>query len=663
VETNQIDRLLEEIAALRNALEIERARTVRPEISLDRAQWLASMLEHSPDTICILDRDGNMLYLNHTPTGRELASYVGRKAVDFMPQEGQALWQSCFDRAWGSGQPQQVEIPSTENFWWNVRLVPIRPGAGAGRKAEPTFVLGIGTDVTERKRAEQALALKDQQLRVALEGSGMGQWQWDLAHDRGSWDPTTRKILGLGDAPDLNYKAFLDRVHPEDRRRVRTHFERALATGECPAFEHRIHTPDGTERWVLLLAKVVPDESGKPTHLLGGLLDISQERRGQVEKQRAQKLEALGQLAGGVAHDFNNLLVAIMGNIQIASAKRGDVERAQLLNEALSACSRAAELTKQLLAFGRRQHIHEHPLDVHALLDDTLRLLRRLVPETIAIELLKAHKLPRVLGDRGQLEQVIVNLCINARDAMTPSGGRLVLETEQVVINGKFRESHPWARPGRYVLVSVSDTGMGIPPENIDRIFEPFFTTKEMGTGLGLSSAYGVVKQHGGLLHVYSEPDNGTTFKVYLPVAERDAAEVGPKIEEPVRGGTETILLAEDEAPVRRVVKLILSEAGYKVIEAANGAVAVELFKATPDAIDLVLLDAVMPEKSGSQAAAEIHAIKPDIALVLSSGYSDVLASDPTAVADLAFLAKPYEPDTLLRVVRRVLDSKHGDPS
>jgi two-component system, cell cycle sensor histidine kinase and response regulator CckA len=660
VETNQIDRLLEEIAALRGALELERARAVRPEAALDRAQWLASMLEHSPDTICILDRDGYMLYLNRTPPGRELASYVGRKAVEFMPQEGQALWQSCFDRAWASGQPQQVEIPSTEHFWWNVRLVPIRPGTGATHQSEPTFLLGIGTDVTERKRAEQALALKDQQLRVALEGSGMGQWQWDLAHDRGNWDQTTRKILGLGDVPDLNYKAFLDRVHPEDRRRVRTHFERALATGECPAFEHRVHLPDGTERWVLLLAKVVMGESGKPTHLLGGLLDISQERRGQVEKQRAQKLEALGQLAGGVAHDFNNLLVAIMGNIQIASSKRADTERAQFLNEALSACSRAAELTKQLLAFGRRQHIHEHPLDVHAMLDDTLRLLRRLVPETIAMELLKARKLPRVLGDRGQLEQVIVNLCINGRDAMMPGGGRLVLETEQVVINGKFRESHPWARPGRYVLISVSDTGSGIPPENLDRIFEPFFTTKEMGTGLGLSSAYGVVKQHGGLLHVYSEPDNGTTFKVYLPVAERDAAEVGPKIEEPVRGGTETILLAEDEAPVRRVVKLILSEAGYRVIEAANGAVAVDLFKATPDSIDLVLLDAVMPEKSGSQAAAEIHAIKPDIALVLSSGYSDVLATDPTAIADLAFLAKPYEPDTLLRVVRRVLDSKHG---
>ena len=383
----------------------------------------------------------------------------------------------------------------------------------------------------------------------------------------------------------------------------------------------------------------------------------AERQRLEAQLHRTRRMESLGQLAGGVAHDFNNLLVAIMGNIQIGSAKTNDLERAQFLNEALSACSRAAELTKQLLAFGRRQHIHEHPLDVHALLDDTLRLLRRLVPETIAIELLKARQLPRVLGDRGQLEQVIVNLCINARDAM-PTGGRLVLETEQVVINGKFRETHPWARPGRYVLISVSDTGTGIAPEHIDRIFEPFFTTKEMGTGLGLSSAYGVVKQHGGLLHVYSEPDNGTTFKVYLPVAERDAAEVGSKIEEPVRGGTETILLAEDEAPVRRVVKLILTEAGYTVIEAANGAVAVELFSKTPDAIDLVLLDAVMPEKSGSQAAAEIHAIKPDVALVLSSGYSDVLATDPTAIADIAFLAKPYEPDTLLRVVRRTLDTK-----
>ena len=643
---------------MRGALERERAR--KPEIDLDRAQWLGQILNHSPDTITIIDRDGVMLYLSRVPPGDGLDMYVGKKAVEFMPPEGRTAWQAAFDRTWETGAVQLVEMPSNGDVWWNVRLVPIRKlGAPEDECSELSYVMGIGSDVTEIKRAERALALKEHQLRVALEGSGMGQWQWDLVADRGSWDETTRSILGLGATADLSYKAFLDRVHPEDRRRVRAHFERALSTGECPPFEHRVHLPDGTERWVLLVGKVVFAEQGKAKHVLGGLLDITQERRGQVEKQRAQKLEALGQLAGGVAHDFNNLLVAIMGNIQIASDKESDAERGQFLNEALSACSRAAELTKQLLAFGRRQHIHEHPLDVHMLLDDTLRLLRRLVPETITIELLKGHKLPRVLGDRGQLEQVIVNLCINARDAM-PAGGRLVLETEQVVINGKFRDTHPWARPGRYVLISVSDTGTGIPPEHLDRIFEPFFTTKEMGTGLGLSSAYGIVKQHGGLLHVYSEPNNGTTFKVYLPVAERDAAEVGPKIEEPVRGGAETILLAEDETAVRRVVKLILSEAGYAVIEAANGAIAVELFKAKASQIDLVLLDAVMPEKSGSQAAAEIHAIRPDVALVLSSGYSDVLASDPTAAADLAFLAKPYEPDTLLRVVRRTLDAKHN---
>jgi PAS domain S-box-containing protein len=387
LEANQIDRLLEEIAALRGALEAERARTARPEVALDRAQWLASMLEHSPDTITILDRAGYMLYLNRSPTGQALTTYVGKLAIDYMPEDGRAAWSAAFERAWQTGEPQHVEIQSTLELWWSVRLVPIHPQREPGMPAEPTCVLGIGTDVTERRRAEQALLLKEQQLRLALEGSGMGQWQWDIERDRGTWDPTTRKILGLGDAPDLNYKAFLDRVHPEDRRRVRTTFERALASGECPAFEHRIHLPDGTERWVLIVAKVVFGDGGKATHVLGGLLDITQERRGQVEKQRAQKLEALGQLAGGVAHDFNNLLVAIMGNIQIASSKKDDVERLQFLSEALGACSRAAELTKQLLAFGRRQHIHERPLDVHSLLDDTLRLLRRLVPESIAIEL------------------------------------------------------------------------------------------------------------------------------------------------------------------------------------------------------------------------------------------------------------------------------------
>ncbi len=651
MEANRIDRLLEEIAALRRALELERGRGATSMLDIDQAQWLAGILAHSPDIISILDFEARILYINRTVAPQTMATVLGRDSAEFVPESHRTLFREAVARAWDSGEVQLVEVFSVGDFWWSTRLAPIREGG------QSVCILSIATDITERKRTEQALALKEHQLGLALEGSGMGEWDWDITRDRARWDRTTRRILGFTlDGPAPRYAAFIERVHPDDRTRVRLHVDRALTTGTCPALEHRVLLPDGTERWVLVIAKAMLDSNGQATRMLGGLLDITQERRGQVERQRAQKLEALGQLAGGVAHDFNNLLVAIMGNIQIAGLRTQVEERAMYLGEALDACSRAAELTKQLLAFGRRQHIHEHPLDVHTLLDDTLRLLRRLVPETIAIDFIKAHKLPRVLGDRGQLEQVIVNLCINARDAMA-NGGRLVLETELVVINGKFRESHPWARPGRYVLISVSDTGVGILPELVDRIFEPFFTTKELGTGLGLSSAYGIVKQHAGLLHVYSEPGNGSTFKVYLPIAERNAAEVGPKIEEPVRGGCETILLAEDEAPVRKVVALILSEAGYTVMQATNGAQAVELFRASPSEIDLVLLDAVMPEKSGAQAASEIRALRPNIALILSSGYSDVLASDPKAISDLAFLAKPYEPDMLLRVVRRTLDA------
>jgi CheY-like chemotaxis protein len=245
---------------------------------------------------------------------------------------------------------------------------------------------------------------------------------------------------------------------------------------------------------------------------------------------------------------------------------------------------------------------------------------------------------------------------VNARDAM-PNGGRLVIETELVLVNGRYRETHPWVRQGRYVLVSVSDTGVGIPAEALDHVFEPFYTTKAHGSGLGLATAYGVVRRHGGFMHVYSEVGQGTTFKVYLPVAARDAADVGSKVEGPVSGGSETILVAEDEPRVRAVVVRILERAGYRVVTAEDGEQAVAKFADAPE-VDLVLLDAVMPNKSGAEALAEIRAKEPDVVAILCSGYSDSLANVSELGEGVTFLAKPYEPDELLRVVRRQLDSR-----
>lgn len=329
----------------------------------------------------------------------------------------------------------------------------------------------------------------------------MGQWCWNVARDEVTWDAAAKRIFGFDQGrEDITYATFLDRVHPEDVERVKEHVAAALQTGLYPDLESRIVLPGGIERWALMIGRVLHDADGKPTDLIGGIVDITQSKANEAQLRRTEKLEAIGQLAGGVAHDFNNLLVAIMGNVELARRIDDPSLRDAHLSESLLACSRAADLTRQLLAFGRKQQLLETELDVNEVIADTMKLLRRLLPSSIA-DIESASEGGTVLGDRGQLEQVLVNLCVNARDAM-PDGGRLMIHVAERELEPRHRESHPWARPGRHVVVSVRDSGTGISPEVIDRVFEPFFTTKPHGTGLGLASAYGIVKQHGGVLRV-----------------------------------------------------------------------------------------------------------------------------------------------------------------
>lgn len=501
---------------------------------------------------------------------------------------------------------------------------------------------------------DRALICARQERDLALEASGIGLWRLNLARNEVTWDDVAREMLGRpGNTESARAEDLLMLVHPEDQATVREHGERTHATGRYADISFRIVRGERT-RWILCKGKVLQGPDGRPAEWLGGLLDVTCSRELDSDRGRIQKLEAVAQLAGGVAHEFNNLLLAIMGNLEMAKRASGD-KRALLVDQAMVACVRAADLTRELLAFGRREPLPDTLIDCNELLDETAQTLRLVLPKDIKLDLLCAHRLPLVLADRAQLQQVISNLCTNARDAM-PGGGRLVVESETVVINSQFRESHPWARPGRYVLLSVTDTGTGIPVSEIDRVFDPFFTSKESGSGLGLASVYGIVKRHGGLVHVYSEVRKGTTFKVYLPVSERQASVVGTKLEEPVRGGTETILVAEDEEPVRGVVVRVLASAGYRVLEARDGVEAVDLFTAHLTEVDLVLMDSVMPRRAGAEAVGQIRSLAPDAKIIISSGYTESMGADGLAGPAVQFLAKPYDPDALLRVIRRTLD-------
>jgi CheY-like chemotaxis protein len=372
-------------------------------------------------------------------------------------------------------------------------------------------------------------------------------------------------------------------------------------------------------------------------------------------------MEAIGRLAGGVAHDFNNLLTAINGYTALALRRTEDESSIKpYLEEVQKAGERAANLTRQLLAFGRKQILQPVSLDLNNIVSDMNKMLRRLIGEDISLTAKLANGLRTIKADPGQIEQVLVNLVVNARDAM-PHGGSLTIETTNVDLDGEYARTHVGVSPGTYVMLAVSDTGTGMTEEVRAQIFEPFFTTKDKGkgTGLGLSTVYGIVQQSGGSIWVYTEPNQGTSFKVYLPqgevateIQERKAAE------EKIARGSETVLLVEDEDVVRGLAAHILEDAGYRVIKARGGDEAIQLCAQETDAIDLLLTDVVMPEKSGKDVADRLTSMRPRLKVLFMSGYTDeAIVNHGVLDVGIQFIQKPFTPLALSKKVREVLDS------
>jgi two-component system cell cycle sensor histidine kinase/response regulator CckA len=393
-------------------------------------------------------------------------------------------------------------------------------------------------------------------------------------------------------------------------------------------------------------------------------LQDSEERRKrkQMERQlqQLQKFEAIGKLAGGIAHDFNNVIGAILGWAELgcAEAQAGTVlhDRFQKI---LNQSQFAARLTSQLLAFARCQVLQPRNIDLNALVLEGASLLRRLIGEKIEVRVVAAPNLRVALADPTQIEQVLMNLCLNARDAM-PDGGRLILETQNSEIDAEYCRLHPYARPGGYILLVVSDTGVGMDAETTTRVFEPFFTTKETGkgTGLGLATVYGIVKQHGGFIHLYSEPGKGTTFRIYIPAGGAAAEPRGARRDEQIPKGTETILLAEDNEGLREAAKEMLERLGYRVVPASNGTEAVQIFTDNPGQFDLIILDVVMPKMTGPAAFSQMTAVRPDLRFIFSSGYTAEGASlTPMTQQGASILQKPYSLKSLAQTVRAILDS------
>jgi nitrogen-specific signal transduction histidine kinase len=389
--------------------------------------------------------------------------------------------------------------------------------------------------------------------------------------------------------------------------------------------------------------------------------DVTEKTEMERQLQTAQRMESVGTLAGGIAHDFNNALTGIFGFGEMLRLRvAGDEEALHDLDEIQRCAERAATLTRQLLTFARRQIIDPVNLDLNTLVANLMKLVGKVVGEQIEVKTSFGKSVPTIHADLGQVEQVVMNLCLNARDAM-PKGGRLLVETEDAYLEAEHVRQNPYLRTGRYSLLVVSDTGIGMDEKTRERVFEPFFTTKgpDKGSGLGLAMVYGIVKQHDGFIHLYSEPGKGTTFKVYFPAVEAHP-DVIPEIpkEGRILGGAETILLAEDEEALRALVERTLRELGYTVLVARNGEEAVEIFGQNKG-IDLAVLDVVMPRKGGKEAFELMYKQNPRLKVIFMSGYSaDSIHDTFVLIAGLPFLPKPFGPTILARKVREVLDTR-----
>ncbi len=534
-----------------------------------------------------------------------------------------------------------------------------------GPDGRPRRMIGAMLDITARKESEQALRDSEERLRMALDGGQIGTWEWDLRTDSIRWGGHAARVFdfGPGSYPGT-FEEFLALVHAEDRPGFEDAMRQAMASGVPLEIEFRADRRQPDARWVAAQGQAYTDERGQPARMLGVIQDVTERKRLESQFLQAQKMEGIGRLAGGVAHDFNNLLTAILGYVEMAGNKlSGDNLAHEYFSSIRHAAERGASLTKQLLAFARRQITEPRVVDLNVLVLQMQDLLRRVIGEDVELRIVTARDLGSVRLDPAQFEQVLMNLVINARDAM-PHGGVLTIETRDVDLDEHYARQHQGVMPGSYVMLAVGDTGMGMTEDVSRHLFEPFFTTKPpgKGTGLGLATCYGIVKQNGGHIWVYSEYGRGSTFKIFLPRtgerAPRDLP-VDPLVDS--LAGHETILVVEDEPLVRAISVESLEMLGYHVLQASNGEHALEVARRFPRTIHLVVSDVVMPSMGGPDLIRHLRLERPHVKVLFVSGYTDdAIVRQGVLEPGVEFLQKPFALTTLARRIRDILGSHHA---
>jgi PAS domain S-box-containing protein len=613
---------------------------------------LQALLESLPFDVWACDADHRFTLQNSTAE-RHWGNQLGRRLEQLgLPPGLLARWQENNRRAL-AGELVQGEIQYTrhgqERTYVNI-VSPIREGEAV------RGVVGVNIDVTERTRAEKALFASEAKYRSLLENLEQCVWQKGLDLRFVAVNEPMCRALGKPEAQILGRDDF-DFFPPELAQKYQADDRRVLNEGKRLEVEEQILIA-GKVRHIRTVKTPVRDHQGRIVATHGIFWDITEQRSLEAQLRQMQKMEAVGQLAGGVAHDFNNLLTAILGNLSlIATGLPANHPTRELATAAEKAALRAATLTSQLLGFSRQTLLHVQPTVLNGLLDEVVRLLERTFDPRITLEVRPAADLWTVRGDANQLSQVLMNLCLNARDAL-PDGGRLVLETANVVLDEEHARLHLNSRPGEYVCLRVTDTGCGMTPEVKARIFEPFFTTKGpgKGTGLGLAMVFGIVQQHQGWIDCTSEVGRGTCFEIYLPRSLEAAAPMPTAAGTEPDKGHETVLLVDDEAVLRQIGKTMLERYGYRVLTAADGLEALEVYAREKGRIDLVMLDLTMPRLSGRDTFFKLRELDPDVRVLFASGYSSEQIDDLLRGGSFGFVRKPYRPPELAKLIREALD-------
>jgi len=618
------------------------------------------LADNTVDAIWIMDLEARFLYLN--PAVDNLLGYSSEEMT------GRGLWEFCDAENF---QIMKREIDKTlealpeqkEALFEAVMLkkdgsrieVEITGRAVLNEHGEPATLQGVTRDITERKRFEA----ERERLRLAIEHSVETVMITDTEGIILYVNPAFESTSGYTREEAVGRNAWF----LESGQHPRSYYDElwsALRSGKTWTGKSINRRKDGSLYTEEASIAPVFDREGRIINFVSAKRDVTYEIELEQQLWQSQKMEAVGQLAGGIAHDFNNILQAMMGYCEMLreSTDPGS-ENFEFIQELQKGTEKAADLTRQLLTFSRRQALKTRDVDLNEIISDMLRLIGRTIGEQIELIPRLYQKSLFIHADSGNIEQVLMNLCVNARDAM-PGGGKLIIETGRVHINGEFCQGQGWVEEGNYAVLTISDTGFGIDKIIQGQIFEPFFTTKEVGrgTGLGLATAYAIINQHNGAICVDSEKGRGATFTIYLPLIESAEAEPGKKEpEQSPAGGKETVLLAEDDPEVRKLAKMILNNAGYRVISADNGEKAILLIRDKSDQIDIAIIDVVMPKRSGKEVLEYYHRVKPDGKVLLVSGYS-VGTMDVSNFREdqVAFISKPFGSGPLLRAVRTLLD-------